>query len=55
MCIRDSLCVAQGEVPETVREHYEVLAHHASECIECGVCIKNCPFNVKIKMCIRDS
>ena len=42
------LCVAQGEVPETVREHYEVLAHHASECIECGVCIKNCPFNVKI-------
>jgi predicted aldo/keto reductase-like oxidoreductase len=35
-------------IPETVREHYKVLEHHASECIKCGRCIKNCPFGVDI-------
>lgn len=38
----------QGIVPETVREHYKVLPHHASECIRCGKCEKNCPFGVDI-------
>lgn len=42
------LCIAQGEVPETVKQHYDVLAHHASECIACGACMKNCPFGVDI-------
>ncbi len=42
------LCIAQGEVPETVREHYLALEHHAGECIECGKCEKNCPFGVSI-------
>ncbi len=42
------LCVAQGEVPETVREHYLSLEHHAGECIACGKCEKNCPFGVSI-------
>ncbi|MEE1315157.1 MAG: aldo/keto reductase [Faecalimonas sp.] len=42
------LCIAQGEVPETVREHYLALEHHGGECIECGRCEKNCPFGVKI-------
>ncbi len=42
------LCKAQGEVPETVREHYKALQHHASECIECGACMSNCPFAVNI-------
>ena len=28
-----NLAKAQGNVPETVREHYEVLPHHAGECI----------------------
>lgn len=42
------LCIAQGEVPETVREHYQVLNHHASECIACGACMKRCPFHVNI-------
>lgn len=43
-----NLTVAQGEVPETVREHYKALEHHASECIACGACETRCPFGVKI-------
>lgn len=43
-----NLTVAQGEVPETVREHYAVLAHKASECVGCGACEKRCPFEVPI-------
>lgn len=34
---------------ETVREHYRVLEHHASECIECGACETRCPFGVSIR------
>ena len=36
-------------IPETVREHYVVLEHHAGECVECGMCEKRCPFGVKIR------
>lgn len=43
-----NLTTAQGEIPETVREHYKVLAHHASECIGCGACETRCPFGVEI-------
>lgn len=43
-----NLTVAQGEIPETVREHYKALAHHASECIACGACETRCPFGVRI-------
>lgn len=43
-----NLAKAQGEVPETVREHYEVLGHHAGECIQCGACETRCPFEVSI-------
>lgn len=42
------LCIAQGEVPETVQQRYDALEHHASECIECGSCERNCPFHVEI-------
>ena len=41
-----SLAKAQGAVPETVREHYAALAHHASECLACGACSGRCPFEV---------
>ena len=44
-----NLTVAEGFVPETVRDHYKVLPHHASECIRCGKCEKNCPFGVNIR------
>lgn len=43
-----NLTVAQGEIPETVREHYKALKHHASECIGCGACETRCPFGVAI-------
>lgn len=43
-----NLARAQGTVPETVREHYEVLAHHGGECIQCGACETRCPFHVPI-------
>ena len=43
------LAQAQGGVPETVREHYAALEHHAGECIRCGVCETRCPFGVHIR------
>ena len=43
-----NLAKAQQELPETVREHYKVLAHTASECIECGACEGRCPFEVEV-------
>lgn len=43
-----NLSVAQGEIPETVREHYAVLEHTAEECVGCGACEKRCPFEVKV-------
>lgn len=43
-----NLAKAQREVPETVREHYALLEHKASECIGCGLCETRCPFEVPI-------
>ncbi len=43
-----NLALAQGEVPETVADHYRLLGHHASECVACGGCEGNCPFGVGI-------
>ena len=43
-----NLCKAQGEIPETVREHYAALPHKARECIQCGACEKRCPFEVPV-------
>lgn len=42
------LALAQGFVPETVQSHYDLLEHHASECIACGSCMKNCPFDTDV-------
>ena len=41
-----NLCKAQGQIPETVREHYAALPHKAGECVQCGSCEGRCPFSV---------
>ena len=43
-----NLARAQGSVPETVREHYAALPHHAGECVQCGACETRCPFSVLV-------
>jgi predicted aldo/keto reductase-like oxidoreductase len=43
-----NLAIAQGNVPETVRDHYALLPHKAGECIACGACETRCPFGVQI-------
>ena len=53
LSIIDNLTLAQDEVPETVREHYAALTHHASECIGCGACETRCPFGVEIVASMR--
>jgi predicted aldo/keto reductase-like oxidoreductase len=42
------LALIQESVPETLKNHYDLLKHRADECIECGLCMKNCPFGVDI-------
>ena len=44
-----NLTEAQKTVPETVREHYKTLEHHAEECLQCGACETRCPFGVSIR------
>ncbi len=44
-----NLAQTQPTVPETVREHYKALEHHAEECIQCGSCETRCPFGVSIR------
>lgn len=50
-----NLSKAQGGVPETVREHYELLSHHAGECVRCGACETRCPFQVEIMENMRQA
>ena len=42
------LASMQDSVPESIQNHYDALAHKASECIGCGSCEARCPFGVKI-------
>lgn len=44
-----NLALCSDEIPETVREHYKTLSHHAGECIKCGACETRCPFEVEIR------
>ncbi len=38
-----------SEIPPTILSHYNSLNANASDCIMCGKCEKNCPFEVKIR------
>ena len=42
------LASAHPEVPESVRSHYALLSHTASECIGCRGCEDRCPFGVPV-------
>ena len=42
------LAIQHNEAPATVREHYEALVAHASDCIHCGLCETRCPFHVRV-------
>ena len=42
------LATMQPEVPATIKSHYELLEHKASECIGCQECETRCPFGVPI-------
>ena len=44
-----NLAQSAKNIPETVCEHYNLLKHHAGECIQCGSCEKRCPFGVAIR------
>ena len=44
-----NLALAQGGVPETVREHYKLLEAHGGDCVGCGQCESRCPFAVPIR------
>ena len=48
-----NLAKAQGTIPETVREHYALLPHHAGECIECGACEPRCPYHLPIRQMLK--
>lgn len=50
-----NLAKAQGQVPETVREHYAVLPHKAGECVGCRSCEKRCPFHVSVAENMRQA
>ena len=43
-----NLAKAQGEIPETVYQHYMALGAKAGDCITCGSCEKRCPFGVAV-------
>jgi predicted aldo/keto reductase-like oxidoreductase len=43
-----ALSISKDAIPDTVKDHYELLEHHASECNSCGACETNCPFDVQI-------
>lgn len=42
------LAELDGEVPPSVREHYDSLDVTAQACIGCGACEANCPFSVPV-------
>ena len=49
------LAEAQGQIPETVRGHYDALDRHAGDCIGCGACEKRCPFGVEIRKNMKEA
>lgn len=38
-----------GQVTDELAAEYKKLAHHAGECVDCGVCETRCPFEVSVR------
>lgn len=36
------------------RGRYDAMSHHASECVQCGLCEFRCPYNLPIREMLRD-
>ena len=46
--LTDLALMHEDEIPSSVLDHYKVLLYHASDCTECGRCMRRCPFGVDI-------
>ena len=49
------LALMQTQLPESLREHYRALEHHASACVACHGCESRCPFRVKVAERMRQA
>ncbi len=49
------LAAQQDRVPDSVKAHYQALAHTAGECIGCRQCETRCPFEVRIAERMRQA
>ncbi|HBN83555.1 MAG TPA: aldo/keto reductase, partial [Clostridiales bacterium] len=44
----DLALISEDSIPETVTGHYGEMKNTAQDCIECGSCEQNCPFDVPV-------
>lgn len=44
----DIALLDKQNIPPSIRQHYQALKAHGSDCIACGSCEKKCPFGVPI-------
>lgn len=49
------LAMVHDSIPVSIKEHYNDLSAHASDCIECGQCEVRCPFNVNVTSLMKKS
>lgn len=42
------------DLADWARGRYESMLHHASECIQCGVCETRCPYNLPIRAMLQE-
>jgi predicted aldo/keto reductase-like oxidoreductase len=47
--------IAQWELDDDLRAWYDMLPTKASACLECGVCVERCPFDVDIMAKMQDA
>ncbi len=53
-CFLMSNYLRRYDLADWAKSRYDALAHHASECIECGVCESRCPYDLPIREMLRD-